>query len=385
MILSVMVLVLVQEPQDPEDLRIQAGYDGGFTIEGEDVKLTIEGLLQVNGRFFEPDSPHISEFVLRRMRLEFSGEFHERWLFHIEPKFVEDGVELEEAWVGLQADVHSFRFGRMKEPFSWEEMGSQRHMDMINFSILNQFVPAEDHGITVLGNFDFLEYGVGFYNGTGGNDTTSDKDAALRLVAHPWRGLQFGGAGTYGRQNSDVSGSELKTEARVPWAVYVPGTVSDGQRVRLGAEAAFLEGPFALTAELMRIREELNDETVHLKGGALQASYTLTGEGKSWKGESIRIWKGISPERPFLRDPDIGAWQFVARWSRLEFEDEMAPFLTNVPERIDSYTIGLNWYANDFVKIKANYIRTEYDEDITLNAVRHDNEDALVIQFQLNF
>ena len=380
-----MALLLAQEAQDPEEPRITAGYDGGFTMRGKEARLTIEGLLQINGRFFEPDGQHESEFVLRRMRLEFSGEFYERWLFHIEPKFVEDGVELEEAWAGFQVDVHSFRFGRMKEPFSWEEMASQRHMDMLNFSILNQFTPAEDHGITVLGNFDILEYGVGFYNGTGGDDTTSDKDGALRLVLHPWRGLQFGGASTYGRQNSDVSGEELRTEARVPWALYVPGTTSDGERVRLGAEAAFLEGPLAVVVELMRIREELNDTTVHYKGGYVQASYVLTGEGRAWKGERIRIWKGVTPDRPFLKDPDLGAWQVTARWSRLKLDDELIPFLTTFPERIDSYTIGLNWTANEFVKIKLNYLRTEYEEKISIAGKRRSNEDALLLQFQLSF
>jgi phosphate-selective porin OprO/OprP len=378
----VLFLALVQEPPKPD---LEAGYDGGFYVKGKDAKFIMEGVLQVNGVFFEADGAHESEFVLRRMRLEFSGEFYDRWLFHIEPKFTSDGVELEEAWVGFQIDNHSFRFGRMKEPFSWEEMASVRHMDMLNFSILNQFVPAEDHGITVIGNFDFLEYGVGFYNGTGSDDTTSDKDGALRLVLHPWGGLQFGGAATFGRQNIDVSGEELRTEARVPWTVYAPGTTLEDERVRLGAEAAFLEGPFALTAELMQIREELNETTVHFKGGYVQASYVLTGEAKAWKGQGVRIWKGVTPARPFLRDPDLGAWQLVARWSRLLLDDDLAPFVTNFPDRIDSYTFGVNWYANDFVKIKVNYVRTVYEEDIVLAGSRHDNEDALIFQFQIMF
>ncbi|MBI4564809.1 MAG: hypothetical protein HY716_08985 [Planctomycetes bacterium] len=394
MTLLVLFFALGQEPpkqdgppktQEIPKADFEAGYDGGFFIKGKNAKLALEGLLQVNGVFFEPKAAHESEFVLRRMRLEFSGEFFERWYFHIEPKFVADGVELEEAWLGVKFDTHLVMLGRMKEPFSWEEIASQRHMDMINFSILNQFVPAEDHGITVNGNFDFLEYGVGFYNGTGSDDTTSDKDGALRLLLHPWRGLQFGGAATFGRQDLDIGGDELKTEARVPWAEYLPGTTLEGERVRLGAEAAFLEGPFAISAELMQIREELNDTTVHFKGGYVQASYVLTGEGKAWKGQGIRIWKGVSPAHPFLKDPDIGAWQLVARWSRLLLDDELRPFLANFPDRIDSYTFGVNWYANEFVKVKVNYLRTIYDENIVLGGKTRDNEDALIFQLQVMF
>lgn len=373
LVLQALALALLQ---DPPPKVFDAGYDGGFYVGGPDGRLTIGGLLQVNGSFFESGGPHESEFEVRRMRLEFSGEFYKRWLFNIEPKFVPDGVELEEAWAGFQIDSHSFRFGRMKEPFSQEEMTSQRHMDLLNFSILNQFVPAEDHGLTVLGRFDFLEYGVGFYNGSGGNDTTSDKDVALRLVGHAG-GFQAGGAATFGRQDSDIGGEELKTEARVAWAEYAPGTNLDGKRVRLGAETAYLQGPFAINAEWILLRETLNDTTVRFTGGYVQASWVLTGETKTWKG--------VTPERPFKQDPDIGAWQLVARWSRLQLDDDLAPFVSNFPGRIDSWTAGVNWYANAHVKFKINYLRTNYREDIVIAGSRHGNEDSLLCQIQVMF
>ena len=195
----ILIAALLQDPGPP------SGYEEGFFVRGKEAKLVVEGLLQVNGTAFERGGLHESEFVLRRMRLEFSGEFHERWLFHIEPKFLAEEVELEEAWVGFKAGDLLVMIGRMKEPFSLEEMASTRHMDMVNFSILNQFVPAEDHGITVFGTLGALQVQLGFYNGTGGDDTTSDKDGALRLVVHPGGGFQVGGAATVGRQKTDLS------------------------------------------------------------------------------------------------------------------------------------------------------------------------------------
>jgi phosphate-selective porin len=373
-IAALLALFAIQEPAKP---ALEAGYEEGFFIRGKDAKLTEEGLLQMNASVFERDGPHPSEFVLRRMRLEFSGEFFERWLFHLEPNFGAHEFEFEEAWLGFQAGDHRFMFGRMKEPFELEEMSSTRRIDPLERSILNQLVPQEDHGITVNGRFDLLEYGVGFYNGTGSEDTTSDKDAALRLVLHPCGCLQFGGAATVGRQKTDVSAEELRTEARVPWAEFVAGTEITGQRVRLGAEVAYLEGPVAVTAELLRIREALNGETVRLTGGYVMASVVLTGEEKTRHG--------VKPARPFLKEPDLGAWQVVARWSRLLLDDEMAPFLTNFPGRIDSITLGVNWYANEFVVAKVDYSRTMYDEPITIQGNTHRNEDAVLFQLQVMF
>jgi hypothetical protein len=115
------------------------------------------------------------------------GELYERYLFHVEPNFSEDDVELEEAWFGADLGTGGPRlmFGRMKEPFSLEEMLPRRHIDFPGFSILDQFAPAEDHGVTLLGGSRDApwEYGAAFYNGTGGEDLNSDKDIAARLVA----------------------------------------------------------------------------------------------------------------------------------------------------------------------------------------------------------
>jgi phosphate-selective porin OprO/OprP len=355
----------------------ESGYEDGFFIKSKNAKFTIEGLLQVNGSIFESNSPRDNGYELRRMRLEFSGEFYDRWLFHIEPKFVAGGVEFEEAWVGFKIRDHKVMIGRMKEPFELEEMLSQRHMDPINFSILNQFVPAEDHGITVFGNFGILEYGAGIYDGSGSDKIVSDEDIAFRLVIHPWQKLQFGGSITKGHSEGDVSGKELKTEARVPWTTFRQATEIDGGITRYGLELAFLEGPFALTLDTIHINERIQNTPITLKGGYVQASYVLTGEEKSFKG--------VKPANPFLKDPAIGAWQLVARLSMIKFDDRISPFLTNFTDEIDTFLLGVVWYTNDFVKFKLNYIRTNYKTEIAINNSRFDRENMMLVQFQLQF
>lgn len=52
---------------------------------------------------------------------------------------------------------------------------------------------------------------------------------------------------------------------------------------------------------------------------------------------------------------------------------------------IDSITFGVNWYANDYAKLKLNYLRTMYDQSITINGVSHEHENALMVQFQIQF
>jgi hypothetical protein len=97
-VLELALLLAVQAAPDPP--AVEAGYDGGFFVRGRDARLSLEGLLQVNGSFFERGAPHESEFVLRRLRLEFSGEFFDRWLFHLEPKFTAEGSRWRRAGSG---------------------------------------------------------------------------------------------------------------------------------------------------------------------------------------------------------------------------------------------------------------------------------------------
>lgn len=43
------------------------------------------------------------------------------------------------------------------------------------------------------------------------------------------------------------------------------------------------------------------------------------------------------------------------------------------------------WYANEFVKIKLNYLKTIYAESIVVDGDPHDDEDAVLLQFQVMF
>jgi phosphate-selective porin O/P len=193
-------------PEIASDAEVPAGtadYDHGFRIISADGRneLIIEGLIQVVGRADGARDPS-SDFVLKRIRPEFSGRIDEHYLFKFEPNFTEHEVELEEAWAGMELweGAAVLRVGRMKAPFGLEEVRSRRNIDFPVFSIINQFSPAEDHGVFPYGltQSGRLEWNTAVYNGTGAGDTGANKDVAGRLMVHPfagadsvWQGLQL--------------------------------------------------------------------------------------------------------------------------------------------------------------------------------------------------
>jgi phosphate-selective porin OprO/OprP len=380
------------------------GYDDGFfarTADGS-ARLTLGGLLQVNGNFFEPDlGGRESEFFLRRMRFEIGGAFDERYLFNVEPKFTEDDVDLEEAWIGADLAEGGPRLylGRMKEPFSLEELIPLKHIDLVNLSLLNQFVPAEQNGATLYGRTPDgrIEYGAAYYTGDGTDDIDSERGGAARCVLHPFataedsplRGFQVGVASTLGRAGQDISGDELITEARVQFLSFEPGSSLDGRRWRAGAEAAWLRGPFALYGEGMISRQEMEgasgEENVAIDGLTVATSYVLTGEEKTFRG--------VRPRRPFRpgggEGHGAGAFQVAARFSLLTLDDDLVDAgivaASSYPRHVRSVEAGLNWYATYHARVKLHYLRTEYGRDIVIGGDERGSEDAILVQFQLNF
>jgi phosphate-selective porin OprO/OprP len=384
----------------PAQLPI-AGYDGGFFLQSPDgaFRFTLGGLLQVRGTAFEGGlEGRTSQFELERMRFELGGDFYGRYHFNVEPKFTESEVELEEAWIGSDLGRGGARLllGRMKEPFSLEEMLPRKHFDFPTFSILNQFVPAEDHGVTLLGgSLDApLEYGAALYNGTGGDDLNNDKDIAARLVSRPWarregspfQRLQFGGAVTYGRQDADLTGAELVTEAKAPFLAFEPGSRADGERTRLGLEAAWLAGPAAISAELIRVDEDLSggsgDVQNDTTGWYVSASWVVTGEEKSFRG--------VKPAHPLTASAaGPGAFQLALRYSDLDLDEGLIDgglvAASSFPDGVRTWDVGLNWYTTAHTKVMLHFLHTQYEQDVTIQGDSRGSENALLLQLQVHF
>ena len=368
-------------------------------------QIEIEGLLQVNGRLNDRGRSPRSDTELRRMRLEVAGRFDEAWRFRMEPNFNDHGVELEEAWFG--AEVFSgdalLRIGRMKAPFGLEEVRSRRHIDFGRFSILNQFSPAEDHGLFLYGETPSgrWEWNLAAYNGTGSSDTNSSKDVAGRLMVHPFSGqedsalesLQLGAAVTFGSQAEDVGGSHVENAAGLPIMEFAPGARLDGDRLRTGLEAAWYHGPWMAQAEWMRMSQDMSLDgpdagsarEVDFQGAYLNLSYVLTGESKSFGG--------VHPESSF--DPrgggGSGAWVLALRLSQLESDGELASSASGLmladafTDRVQSVSVGLNWIPNPHAIVRTGFVHSEYSDEVAIGGSLRDREDALLIELQLHF
>lgn len=378
--------------------QVTSGYDGGFFVKSADgnFKLSIGGLIQSQGEFYS-DGSRPSEFLMRRARLEFEGEFNDKFSFAFEPSFKVDKVSYEEIFLMYtHSPMLKIKTGLPKEPFSLEEIIPRKHLDFAEFSMVNQFVPAEDAGIMAMGTIagGMLDYAIGTFNGSGEHDTAVDKDLSGRLVWHPFynkqdkllKGLQVGGAFTRGRQDASVAGKTIENECRQEVVEYSAGVQMKGDRMRTGVEAAWLAGPIAVMGEYVTITSDLGlgavQKSITNNVWYLTASYVLTGEDKTFKG--------VTPAKPF--DPakgQWGAWQVALRYTQLNLDSDLTDFNFTIPgnstTQVNAWTVGLNWYLNKNVRIRTDFIGNTYADPVSAGGENFSKENALIMQFQINF
>ena len=381
-------------PASAPPREANAAREDGFTLRSADGRseLTFGGLFQTTAGAFGSDRVPVVDFALRRMRPEITGRFGNGLRFTLETNFTDDGVELEEAWVGaeFQGGESVLRLGRMKVPFNLEEVRSRRHIDFTHFSIVNQFAPAEDHGVfwSKERGEGRIEYGLAAYNGTGASDTTSSKDVAARVMVHPFvhradsplRNLQLGVATTVGQQSEDVGDDVIENELGLAVVRFDPDLRLDGTRTRVGLELAWFHGPTFVQSEVIVVSQEMEHTTgggrIGFRGAYLTVSHALTGETKTFDG--------VTPARP-----GSGAWVLAARVSELRLDDDLMSLGFVVPgtftDRIRTLSLGLNWIPNGHVITRAAIVHSDYSEEVTLDAGRDDSELGLLVEAQLHF
>ena len=187
-------------------------------------------------------------------------------------------------------------------------------------------------------------------------------------------------------------GAKANNGNRAAFGGFNGATVVEGtfdKDTAWGLEAAWATGPFSLQGEYMQRTLEVGDtaavtEDIESDGFYVQAAYTLTGEARGYK---LGKFDAIKPA-----NKQIGAWEVFYRYDDFTVEDknDVAGSLTQgvaIRElgEVDGQThnLGVNWYANEAVKLSATYVMVNTD-GIT-NDVGDDDGSGFVVRAQYAF
>lgn len=114
-------------------------------------------------------------------------------------------------------------------------------------------------------------------------------------------------------------------------------------------EAAGVYGPWSAQAEYVvnQVKRKNADPNLFFSGYYLTTSYFLTGESRTYDFPGGGF-NGITP----IHYKQYGAWQILARLSRLNLNDRAVQ-----GGQETNFAAGLNWYVNSVVMVKFNIIR----------------------------
>jgi phosphate-selective porin OprO/OprP len=151
-----------------------------------------------------------------------------------------------------------------------------------------------------------------------------------------------------------------------------------------GGEFAFATGPLSLQAEYLNRKMKADSsayQDVKATGFYGQVAYTLTGEARVYKLDGAKF-DTIKPE-----NKQFGAWEVFYRYDNISVDDKNIVRNSATRETGDAKanlnTIGVNWYANESVKVSANYVKVSTDK--IKNANGDDSGDNFVARVQYVF
>lgn len=393
----------------PKGLAIKSPASDGIEVK-------FKALVQGDGRFFLDDEqvPQNDGFLLRRVEPTIEGSWGPLIGFKVQAQLAGDSATLNDAYLDLRFDPRaSLRLGKLKQPFGLEQLQSSSALAAIERGLPTELVPARDYGVQLQGDLarNTLNYAVGIFNGgVDGRDAVSSNpdnelEASARVFWEPfknsanaWSGLGVGIASSvgdvFGQGNNSLP--RYRTLGQAQFFAYRNEVAADGLHRRWSPQAYYYNGPLGLLGEYVTSEQEVRlvsganaGRMKHLENEAWQVvgSWVLTGEDASYKGVA-------RPNHPFtVGGAGWGAFELVARYGELDIDDNAFPLFANPnpsatsaasASGVDAWTIGLNWYLTQNLKLITNYTQATFDGGAAAGADRED-EKTLFTRAQVSF
>lgn len=383
----------------------------GFALKSADsqFEFKLRGLLQTDYRDFSGDAfpTAVDGFLIRRARPIFEGTLYGKYGFRFMPDFGDNKATIVDAYVDAKFDpLYQLRVGKFKPFVGLERLQSANDIRFAERSyVSNNILPNRDLGVSFYGENESktISYGLGIFNGvtdgseiTTGLDVNSGKDIDGQVFVTPWaasdsflKGLGFGIGGTYGTIDGTTSNTGLTNyksagQSNIFFSYAAGGSlattaVASGNRLRWSPQAYYYNGPFGFIGEYAQVKQDVAlgpfEQRLESDAWQLAGTWLITGEDASFKG--------VKPFNP-IGSGGWGAFELALRFHENNLDPDAALFRNPTkPYALSAktYSIGLNWYLNEFNKLVFNYEKTEFND----GSLDGDSEDFLVARYQIGF
>ena len=352
--LAAAVAMPVQAAQVNTNNRLQiSSDDGSFSAR-------LRARVHADANFYDNDEvEHVSGAFLRRARIGVSGNL-EDWKYEVTFDNAGDSVDTKDAMLARRFGPGTLNIGQFKVFEGLEQLTSSNDLTFMERSHVGNTVAGRQIGMAYNGTTDNIGYAVGGYNlvesSDGGTRAVNDGHGfSGRIWATPIvdgdTTVHLGLSAVQEKVNGDGERARLRPAGRSNEERFVVfdrrGERADITRVNL--EAAAVMGPLALSAEYLMGNAETdtrddNEFTVWYA----QASYVFGGNRR------YDLGKGR------LRNPrGNGIWEVAIRYQEAENDDKQA----NLTTTLETFDLGVTYYANQNVRFMANYVMSDNEQN----------------------
>lgn len=345
---------------------IKVDTRGGIKLSTTDGRYSFQlgGRVEIDAVVIDDDKTDMnSGFETRRARLSFRGIIENDWLYKLGMGFEEDTIDLKDAYIKFKP--LNLSIGNFKTPFSLEEKTSSRFATFMELSLPNVFVPDRRIGVGYQPVLEDMSFAIAVYGQAADRGDEGDEGlgAALRFTLAPMNdrtSVIHLGAGVAHEAPEDDTNSSVRFRARPEShlnddRIVDTGDISDVDRInRYSLEAAMVLGALSLQGEYIKVdlQRDNNLPDLGFDGSYAYVSWFITGESRNYNSA-----RGVfGPIRP---DSERGAWELALRYSNLNLNDADI-----TGGEIDNLTLGVNWYANRYIRFMANYIKVDTDDNV---------------------
>jgi len=303
---------------------IRVNYKDGILIKTSDstfsMKLNtrLQFLFLYSDRDFLDARERTPSFVLRRVRIEWSGNAFYYWLkYGIQLTMEGTSIAVRDYWVDFTKDpIFQVRAGQFKVPFNREFVTSTAVLQFVDRSLANtEFFLGRDIGVALHGNIggDKLEYSAGAFNGAAKNRPNQDR--ALMYVGRATLNLM--GKATYAQ--GDLENSEKPVLA-----------ISAAMALLPNFKAAFdgIDDRLVLSTAVRQTGSDTSDVR------QVTADVVFKSKGLSFEGEYH--YRNINPTETNLSSRTANGWRLQAGYFLAPRKFEVALRFSRVDPNIDA-------------------------------------------------
>lgn len=403
---------VVNKPKKPNEAKAVID-DKGFRFETNDgaFKFSLNGRLHTDAAMYSggdiftynadtPGGPYDGQTItdnresdgteIRRLRMEFAGQFYEDWKFKMQPELANAGstekgsytVGIRDAFVQYTGfgDYGSFTMGQSKQPYSFQQMMSSNDMVFMERSMEYAFTNRSVNRAIGL-RYDlpgsWWGFSTGLYGDTATPQTSGTSDAAdegwgaaMRATLAPWMKsdelLHVGVSGAYRAPQGDKRDLRynFRQTAMSPMAYIDTGEMTDIQNSQfIDGELVGAYGPLSFETEYNGTWINSNDSETskgdpvgagYMQGAHFDVAYSLTGESRATGYRADQgVWGRIKPNHNLDFDEGWGAWELKGRFAWVDM-NQIGDQTFAGGNQVSS-TFGANWYFNNWSRVMLDW------------------------------